>query len=83
MIEALPFRAGILKIMKFNMEVDSRTVHERTSTDYELDLYIGGSRSMSINGKSFFVSPKESDVITQEVAKLLASSISLAFTGGY
>lgn len=35
------------------------------------------------NGKSFFVSPKESDVITQEVAKLLASSISLAFTGGY
>ena len=55
MLEALPFRAGILKIMKFNMEVDSKTVHERTSTDYELDLYIGGSRSMSINGKSFFV----------------------------
>ena len=55
MLEALPFRAGILKIMKFNMEVDSKTIHERTSTDYELDLYIGGNRSMSINGKSFFV----------------------------
>ena len=35
------------------------------------------------NGKSFFVSPKESDVITHEVAKLLSRSIALAFTGGY
>ena len=35
------------------------------------------------NGRSFFVSPKESDVITHEVAKLLSRSIALAFTGGY
>lgn len=32
-------------------------------------------------GKSFFVSPKESDVITREFAALLADAISLAFLG--
>ena len=50
-----PFCAGILNIMKFNMEVDLGTIHERTSTDYELDFYISGNRDMSINGKSFSV----------------------------
>ncbi len=34
------------------------------------------------NGKSFFVSPKESDLITEKVATLLADAISLAFTDG-
>ncbi len=33
------------------------------------------------NGKSFFVSPKESDVITEAVSSLLANAIGLAFTG--
>ena len=32
-------------------------------------------------GRSFFVSPKESDVITEEVSRLLANAIGLAFTG--
>ncbi|MBQ2734675.1 MAG: hypothetical protein IJF33_02485 [Clostridia bacterium] len=32
-------------------------------------------------GKSFFVSPKESDVITREFASLLADAISIAFLG--
>ena len=34
------------------------------------------------NGKSFFVSPKESDVITEAVSGLLSSAINTAFTGG-
>lgn len=33
------------------------------------------------SGKSFFVSPKESDVITHRVSMLLADAIGLAFTG--
>ena len=32
-------------------------------------------------GKSFFVSPKESDVITESFSDLLAESISIAFMG--
>lgn len=32
------------------------------------------------NGKSFFVSPKESDVITEQFSRLLADAVSLAFT---
>lgn len=34
------------------------------------------------SGRSFFVSPKESDVITHKVSALLADAIGLAFTGG-
>ena len=33
------------------------------------------------NGKSFFVSPKDSDVITEEVSRLLSGVIREAFTG--
>ncbi len=33
------------------------------------------------NGRSFFVSPKESDLITEEVARLLSDAIGMAFTG--
>jgi len=33
------------------------------------------------SGKSFFVSPKESDVITEEFSVLLAAAINKAFTG--
>lgn len=33
------------------------------------------------SGKSFFVSPKESDVITKSVSHLIAGAISMAFTG--
>ncbi len=49
----LPFSAGILKIIKFNLELDSGVIHERTSTDYELDFYVSGTRTMTINGQSF------------------------------
>lgn len=38
-------------------------------------------QSVLENGKSFFVSPKDSDVITEEVARLLAGAIREAFTG--
>lgn len=40
-----------------------------------------GLRRVLESGKSFFVSPKESDVITQEFAALLAAAINKAFTG--
>ena len=53
MQNSLPIRAEILKIMKFSLAVDSGVVHERTSTDYELDFYVSGSRSMQINGKRY------------------------------
>lgn len=38
-------------------------------------------QSVLESGKSFFVSPKDSDVITEEVARLLADAIREAFTG--
>ena len=53
MRQSLPFCAEILKIMKFSLAVDSGVVHERTSTDYELDFYVSGIRSMRINGKRY------------------------------
>lgn len=37
-------------------------------------------RQVLENGRSFFVSPKESDVITAQLSTMLAESISLAFT---
>ena len=52
---ALPFSAEILKIMKFNLAAESGVVHERTSTDYELDFYVSGARSMRINEKNYNV----------------------------
>lgn len=33
------------------------------------------------NGKSFFVSPKDSDVVTEEASRLLSDAIGAAFTG--
>ncbi|MBQ8388188.1 MAG: helix-turn-helix transcriptional regulator [Clostridia bacterium] len=53
MQDQLPFRAGILNIMKYSVEVKEGVVHERTSTDYELDLYVGGNRTMEINGSRY------------------------------
>ena len=38
-------------------------------------------RKVLENGKSFFVSPKESDVITEQVSQVLADAIAMAFTG--
>jgi len=32
------------------------------------------------NGKSFFVSPKESDLVTEQVSRLLSDAIGMAFT---
>lgn len=55
MQEKLPFSAGILNVTKFSVAVDSNVIHERISTDYELDFYMGGKRSMSINGKDFSI----------------------------
>lgn len=43
---------------------------------------IGDSlRRVLESGKSFFVSPKDSDVITEQVSRLLAGAIGAAFTG--
>ena len=53
MQEKFPFCAEILKIMKFDLAVDSGVVHERISTDYELDFYVSGTRSMQINEKRY------------------------------
>lgn len=39
-------------------------------------------RNVLENGRSFFVSPKESDVITEQFSRLLATSLSSAFTNG-
>ena len=33
------------------------------------------------NGKSFFVCPKESDLVTEQVSRLLSDAIGMAFTG--
>ncbi|MBQ8439234.1 MAG: GPR endopeptidase, partial [Clostridia bacterium] len=38
-------------------------------------------RQVLENGKSFFVSPKDSDVITEQVSRILAGAIGMAFTG--
>ena len=38
-------------------------------------------REVLESGRSFFVSPKESDVITKSVSHLIAGAISMAFTG--
>lgn len=51
----LPFSAGILNVFKFNINPGETKIHKRTSTDYELDYYVGGNRKMSINGNSFTV----------------------------
>lgn len=55
MHQKLPFSVGILTLIKFNLEVDSNVVHERISTDYELDYYISGSRRMTINGTPYSI----------------------------
>ena len=55
MQKEFPFCAEILKIMRFNMAVGSGVVHERISTDYELDFYVSGNRSMRINEKSYHI----------------------------
>jgi hypothetical protein len=34
------------------------------------------------SGKSFFVSPKESDIICESIAQLFADAVGLAFTEG-
>ncbi len=52
-------------------------LHEAGITEIDNTL-----RKVLENGRSFFVSPKECDVITEEVAQLLSSAIALAFTGG-
>lgn len=55
MDQNLPFSVKILNIMKFDLNIDSTVVHERVSTDYELDYYMGGKRSMTINGQKFSI----------------------------
>ena len=51
----LPFAADILDIHKFSLALDSGVVHERTSSDYELDFYMSGPRTMEINGNRFLI----------------------------
>jgi len=51
--DKLPFSAGILNIMKFSLNVKNGVVHERISTDYELDYYVGGNRTITINGTQY------------------------------
>lgn len=39
----------------------------------------GSLREVLENGRSFFVAPKESDVVTEEMARLLADALNMAF----
>ena len=55
MQQPFPFCANILGIMKFNLEVESGVVHERIATDYELDFYVSGNRTMTINGVPYTI----------------------------
>ncbi len=52
-------------------------LHEAGVTHFDESL-----RGVLENGRSFFVSPKESDVITEEVAHILSGAISQAFLAG-
>ena len=61
--------------------VDSATLVYDALREAGIDRVDPTLESVLQNRKSFFVSPKESDVITEAHATLLARSIGLAFTG--
>ena len=63
--------------------VNSSTLVYDALTEAGIEELDDSLRRVLENGRSFFVSPKESDVITHEVARLLSRAIALAFTAGY
>ncbi len=63
--------------------VNSATLVYDALTEAGIETIDDSLQKVLKSGRSFFVSPKESDVITHEVARLLSRSIALAFTGGY
>lgn len=63
--------------------VNSATLVYDALTEAGIETIDDSLHKVLKSGRSFFVSPKESDVITHEVARLLSRSIALAFTGGY
>lgn len=65
------------------MVVDSSTLVYDALQEAKIDDISDALREVLENGRSFFVSPKESDVITEQVSDLLARAISMAFVGDF
>ena len=65
------------------MVVDSSTLVYDALQEAHIDDISDSLREVLENGRSFFVSPKESDVITEQVSDLLARAISMAFVGDF
>ena len=65
------------------MVVDSSTLVYDALQEAHIDDISDSLREVLENGRSFFVSPKESDVITRQVSELLARAISMAFVGDF
>ncbi len=63
------------------MVVDSSTLVYDALREANIEDISDSLRQVLENGKSFFVSPKESDVITEQVSDLLSRAISMAFVG--
>ena len=61
--------------------VNSATLVYDALREAGIEEVAGALQRVLETGKSFFVSPKESDVITREFASLLADAISIAFLG--
>lgn len=61
--------------------VDSSTLVWDALREAEIDEVSSTLRAVLDNGKRFFVSPKESDLISDAVSELLAGAISEAFVG--
>lgn len=61
--------------------VDSSTLVYDALRKADIGEISDSLREVLENGRSFFVSPKESDVITERVSALLARAVTLAFLG--
>lgn len=63
------------------MVVNSSTLVYDALREASIENISASLRRVLENGRSFFVSPKESDVITEQVSDLLSRAISTAFVG--
>ena len=63
------------------MVVDSSTLVYDALREAGIADISDSLREVLENGRSFFVSPKESDMITRQVSDLLAQAIGSAFVG--
>ena len=49
------FDATALRMVKFQLELSPTDKHTRLIKDYELDFYVSGNRTMTVNGESYSV----------------------------